>query len=46
MNTNCRRFKMLAQRTMAGDALKDDVNDSTSIFLEGFDDFLHMSGFV
>ena len=25
LNTNFRRFKMLALRTMAGDALKDDV---------------------
>ena len=32
MNTHFRRFKMLALRTMAGDALKDDVNDTTSIF--------------
>ena len=31
MNTNVRRFKMLAFRTMAGDALKDDVKDATSI---------------
>ena len=30
MNTNFRRFKMLALQTMAGDALKDDVIDATS----------------
>ena len=32
MNTNFRRFKMLALRTMAGDALKVDVKDVTLIF--------------
>ena len=32
MNTNFRRFKMLALRTMAGDELKDDVNNATSSF--------------
>ena len=31
MNTNFRRFKTLALRIMAGDALKVDVNDATSI---------------
>ena len=31
MNTNFRRFKMLALRTIAGDALKDYVNDATSL---------------
>ena len=30
---------------MAGDALKDDVNDATSTF-RGFDDVLHECGFV
>ena len=30
---------------MAGDALKDDVNDATS-FLEAFDDVLHACGLV
>ena len=30
MSTNFRRFKMLALRTMAGEALKDEVNDATS----------------
>ena len=33
MNTNFRIFKMLALQTMACDALKDDVNDATLIFL-------------
>ena len=37
---------MLAARTMASDALKDDVNDALSIFLEDFDDVLHVCGFV
>ena len=32
MNTNVGRFKMLALRTMAGDELKDDVNNTTSSF--------------
>ena len=32
MNTNFRRFKMLALRTMAGDELKDGVNNATSFF--------------
>ena len=32
MNTNFRRFLMLALRTMAGDALKVDVNDAMSFF--------------
>ena len=32
MNTNFGRFKMLALRTMAGDELKDDVNNATSSF--------------
>ena len=32
MNTDLRRFKMLALRTMAGDELKDDVNNATSSF--------------
>ena len=31
MNTNFRRFKTLALRTMADDAFKVDVNDATSI---------------
>ena len=34
MDTNFRRFKTLALRTMAGDALKVDVNDATSSFLK------------
>ena len=46
MNTHFRRFKMLALRTMAGDVLKDDVNDATSCFVEDFDDVLHMCGFL
>ena len=46
MNTHFRRFKMLALRTMAGDMLKDDVNDATSRFVEDFDDALHMCWFV
>ena len=46
MNTNFRRFKMIALRTMAGDALKDDVNDAGSIFLEDFDNVLHVCRFV
>ena len=29
MNTNLRRFKILALQTMAGDALKVDVSDAT-----------------
>ena len=45
MDTNFGRFKMLALRTMAGDELKDDVNNATS-FLEVFDDVLHVCGFV
>ena len=32
MNTNFRRFKMLALRTMSGDELIDDVNNATSSF--------------
>ena len=32
MNTNFGRFKMLTLRTMAGDELKDDVNNATSSF--------------
>ena len=32
MSTNFRRFKTLALLTMAGDALKVDVNDATSNF--------------
>ena len=32
MNTNLRRFKMLALWTMAGDELKDNVNNATSSF--------------
>ena len=32
MNTNFRRFKMLELRTMAGDELKDDVNNAMSSF--------------
>ena len=32
METNFRRFKMLALRTMAGDEVKDDVNIATSSF--------------
>ena len=34
MNTNFRRFKTLDLRIMAGDALKVDVNNATSIFRE------------
>ena len=30
MNIKFRRFKMLALRTIAGDELKDDVNNVTS----------------
>ena len=45
MNTNFRRFKTLALRIMAGDALKVDVNDATS-FLEDFYDVLHVCEFV
>ena len=45
MNTNLRRFKMLAMRTMAGDAFKDDINDATS-FLEECDNVLHVCKFV
>ena len=32
MNTHFGRFKLLALRTMAGDKLKDDVNNATSSF--------------
>ena len=32
MNSNFRKFKMLALRTTAGGALKVDVNDATSNF--------------
>ena len=32
MDTNFGRFKMLALRTMAGDEVKDDVNNATSFF--------------
>ena len=35
MNTNFGIFKMLALRTMAGDGLKDDVNNATSKLLRG-----------
>ena len=30
MNTNYGRFKMITLRIMAGDELKDDVNNTTS----------------
>ena len=40
MNTTFRRFKLLALRTMGGDALKDDVNG----VLEDFDDVMHVCG--
>ena len=33
MNTTFRRFKTLALRTMAGEALKVGVKDATSFFL-------------
>ena len=46
MNTNFRRLKMLALRTMADDALKDDINDAMSFFGKEFDDVLHVCGFV
>ena len=46
MNTNFRRFKTLALRTMAGDVLKVDVNDATSIFLEDLCDVLHVCELV
>ena len=42
MNTNFGRFKILELRTMAGDELKDDVNNAPS-FLEEFDDVLHVT---
>ena len=32
MDTNFGRFEMLALRTMAGDKVKDDVNNVTSSF--------------
>ena len=32
MDTNCGKFKMLALRTLAGDELKDDVNNATYCF--------------
>ena len=32
MDTNFGRFKMLALRTMAGDEVKDDVNNAMSSF--------------
>ena len=32
MDTNFGRFNMLALQTMAGDELKDDVNNATSSF--------------
>ena len=32
MNTNVGKFKMLALWTIAGDELKDDVNNATSSF--------------
>ena len=31
---------------MAGDALKVDVNEATSFFLDDFDDVLYVCGFV
>ena len=37
---------MLASRTMAGDALKDDVNNATSCFKEDSDDVLCVGGLV
>ena len=46
MNTNFRSFKMLALGTMAGDALKVDVNDAPSIFLGDLYDVLHVCEFV
>ena len=42
MNTNFGRLKMLALRTMAGDELKDDVNNATSSFKRS----LHVCLFV
>ena len=36
MDTNFRRFKTLALRTMADDSLKVDVNDTTLIVLKSF----------
>ena len=45
MNTNFRRFKLIVWRTMAGDALKDNVNDATP-FLDDFNDVLHVCRFV
>ena len=32
MDTNFGRFKMLALRTLAGEEVKDDVNNATSSF--------------
>ena len=46
MTTHFRTFELLALRSMASAALKDDVSDATSIFLEDFDDVLYMCGFV
>ena len=46
MDKKFRKFKALAVRTLAGDALKVDVNDSTSIFLEDLYDVLHVCEFV
>ena len=36
MNTNFGIFKMLALRTMAGNELKDDVNNAASSFKRSF----------
>ena len=46
MNINFRRFKMLALQTMAGDALKVDVNDGNVNFLEDLYGVLHVCEFV
>ena len=46
MNTHFRKSKTLELRTMAGDALKVDVNEATSFFLDDFDDVLYVCGFV
>ena len=46
MITNFRRFKTLALQTIADDALKHDVNDATSFFLEDLYGVLHVREFV
>ena len=46
MDTNFGRFKMLALRNMAGDEVKDDVNNVTKSYKKKCYDVLHVCLFV